>query len=183
MRAYMSASPVIYLIKNIVNGKVYVGSALKVNYRWNVHRSQLALNKHHSIKLQRSYNKYGVDAFEYIIIQYCEKENLIKSEQFWIDYFDSYKKGYNCTPIAGSNIGKKHSAEFSKKMSELKKGNKNRLGHKFSDETKEKMRQAKIGKGKPWSEARRQAKTNKGKPWSEKRRQAYLKSKENGKNI
>ena len=45
-----------------------------------------------------------------------------------------------------NNYGKTHSAETRKKISEKAKGNKKRLGKKHSDETKAKMRAAKLGK-------------------------------------
>lgn len=139
----------IYVIKNILNGKYYVGSANKITTRKSRHISDLKLNRHHSIKLQRSWNKNGCDAFIFEVIQYCNTEDLIINEQYWIDHFDSYNNGYNCNPIAGSQkgrvwtkeqkekaraskigtnvgvanpfFGKKHSEEVRKRMSENKK--------------------------------------------------------------
>lgn len=45
-----------------------------------------------------------------------------------------------------NNYGRRHTAETRKKISEKAKGNKKRLGKKHSDETKAKMRAAKLGK-------------------------------------
>jgi len=53
----------IYRIVNIVTGKVYVGSAININKRWSIHKLRLKENKHHSIKLQNSVNKHGIDNF------------------------------------------------------------------------------------------------------------------------
>lgn len=130
----------VYLIKNCINGKVYVGSTLNFSSRIKRHRADLAKNKHHSIKLQRSYNKYNHQNFEFIPIQYCSKEYLIKIEQYWIDYFDSYNNGYNSSPNAGNCLGYKQTDEHKRKISAGLKG------FKRSEENKQNMRLANIGK-------------------------------------
>lgn len=140
----------IYLIKNNINGKVYVGSTLNFSSRIRRHRADLNKNVHHSKYLQRSYIKYGFDYFEFIIIEYCDKHELLISEQFWINYFDSYNNGYNTTPIAGNCLGYKQSDEHKKKISDSLKGYKrteeNKInmslankGKILSDETKNKI--------------------------------------------
>lgn len=145
----------IYLIKNNVNGKVYVGSAINFKNRWSQHKCSLKKNKHHSIKLQRSVNKHGLNSFEFFPIQFCNKEELVMNEQFWISYFNSYNKGYNCDPTAGSPLGRKtnsRSEEHKMKISKANKGRKQSvetlqkkrekaLGRKHSEETKNKIKQ------------------------------------------
>jgi len=96
----------IYVIKNIVNGKYYVGSSVNINHRINCHKSDLSLNKHHSIKLQSSVNKHGINSFLFEIIQYCSIKTLIINEQYWINHFNSYNKGYDCNPIAENCLGR-----------------------------------------------------------------------------
>ncbi|HWY35540.1 MAG TPA: GIY-YIG nuclease family protein [Nitrosopumilaceae archaeon] len=134
----------VYVIKNIVNGKYYVGSASNLKTRWTIHKNSLIKNEHHSIKLQRSFNKHGINSFIFEPIQYCSKESLIINEQYWIDHFDSYNKGYNCVPKAGSTIGYKHTEDTKKRMSLSKIGIKlNRpsanKGKKMSEEQKLKI--------------------------------------------
>lgn len=105
----------IYKITNIFNGKVYVGSALDVfNVRIPKHKRDLINLKHHSIKLQRSYDKYGIDNFKFELIEECKKEQLIEREQYYIDLYDSYKNGYNCNPKADSSMGRPVSKETKK---------------------------------------------------------------------
>jgi group I intron endonuclease len=108
----------IYKITNNVNGKFYIGSAKSLSSRWRLHKSQLKNNKHHSIYLQRSFNKYGYSSFSFEIIECCEIEDLIEREQF---YLDSLKPQYNMAKIAGNCLGVKHSPE-----SNYKRGNYNR---------------------------------------------------------
>ena len=75
----------IYLIKNIVNNKIYIGSAKDINRRWVQHKSSLRLQTHHSNKLQNGFNKYGVDAFVYSVIEFCSEDLMMIREQYWID--------------------------------------------------------------------------------------------------
>jgi group I intron endonuclease len=67
------------------------------------HFKKLLQQKHSSIKLQRSYNKHGVDSFVFEIIEEYEYiESIKEREQYWIDFLDSKKNGYN---IADASFG------------------------------------------------------------------------------
>lgn len=70
--------------------------------RWWVHLSKLKQGIHHSIKLQRHYNKYGIDDLVFIIIEPCFPEFLIIREQFYLDQFKPY---FNSCFIASSTKG------------------------------------------------------------------------------
>jgi len=87
----------IYQIKNLINNKVYIGKSKSLKQRLNVHLSELRNNKHHSFHLQRSVNKYGIENFEYSILEYCDVENLsIKEDAYILSYNStSRQKGYN----------------------------------------------------------------------------------------
>lgn len=144
----------IYIIKNEINGKIYVGSSINIERRYKLHKTLLNKNKHHSSKLQRAYNKYGKDKFFYEIIQYCNKEVLIKNEQYWINHFDSFNNGYNSLPNANSRTGYIATENEKKKNSEAKKGNKNPMfGKKHSKESLDKISEASKNRiRKPFSE-------------------------------
>jgi group I intron endonuclease len=107
----------IYIIKNNINNKCYIGSAKNFKARWYLHKKQLLNNIHHSILLQRAFNKYG-DIFSYEIIELCQVDDLIKYEQKW---FDLLKPQYNICKIAGSSLGIKRSDDFKKRVSENSK--------------------------------------------------------------
>ena len=90
----------IYLIKNLINNKVYIGKAVNIYNRILQHinllnKKSLNENRH----LINSWFKYGRDNFQYIVVEYLEKdENLLKErELYWIDYYNSTNRdiGYN----------------------------------------------------------------------------------------
>lgn len=118
----------IYQIRNLVNGKVYVGSAVNFGSRWQLHRSLLARGKHHSVLLQRSWDKHGPEKFVFEIIEMTilVKENLLLAEQKWIDRLRAADPmfGYNVCTVAGSTLGIKATPEAKAKMSEKRKGKK-----------------------------------------------------------
>ena len=110
----------IYQIKNKITNKSYVGSAIDIKDRWRCHIKSLIRNEHHSIYLQRSWNKYGKEIFNFQIIEECGKEFLIEREQYWIDNLDTYYNGYNVTPKAGSTLNFKFDEASKTKMSKIK---------------------------------------------------------------
>lgn len=133
----------IYQIRNTINNKCYIGSAINYNHRWAQHRSKLRSNKHQNSYLQLAWNKYGEINFEFIIIELVpDKVNLLEREQFWINWTRCFDRtvGYNLFKTAGSPLGTKHS--------QLSKDNmgKSHKGFKHTDETKEKIRKAHKGK-------------------------------------
>lgn len=94
----------IYKITNIINNKCYVGSAKNFSKRWNRHLKDLENNCHHSIKLQRSFNKHGKNNFLFSIIEEVqyEKDIIIERENYWINELNSKENGYN---IADASFG------------------------------------------------------------------------------
>lgn len=94
------ADPVIYGIQNIITNKWYIGSCKNFRLRVRRHYYYLRINAHHSEKLQRSWNKYGEDSFEIIILKQCNNytsEQLLNEEEIFIKQYDSYQNGYNMT--------------------------------------------------------------------------------------
>lgn len=106
----------IYCIKNKINNKVYIGSSQQIQYRLMGHLYYLKNQKHQNRHLQRAFNKYSENNFEFIILEKVNKNKLIEREQYWIDYYDSANrnKGYNITPKSNRS---KFSEETKKQMS------------------------------------------------------------------
>jgi group I intron endonuclease len=134
----------IYKIKNIVNNHTYVGSAVNIEQRWRSHKSYLNNNKHHSVYLQRAWNKYGADCFEFSVIELCFPFFLIAREQSWINKINPE---YNISPTAGSSLGVKLSEETRSKLSAAHKGKtSHNLGKKMSLDQRAKLSVAHKGK-------------------------------------
>lgn len=113
----------IYKIENLVNGKCYIGSSVSLNKRLHLHRCHLWKNQHHSIKLQRAWNRYGADSFSMLVVEIvADKTCLIAREQWWIDHENCIALGYNIAPTAGSCLGRKHTEDTRAKMSLSAKG-------------------------------------------------------------
>lgn len=91
----------VYSITNMVNNKVYIGSSVDIYGRWSHHKSHLNKNTHHNSYLQRAWNKYGEEKFEFKIIEKCSEDKCIETEQRWYEYYQSGNKkyGYNLCDI------------------------------------------------------------------------------------
>lgn len=92
----------IYIIKNTINNKVYIGQSVDIHHRWLVHYSlgkkdanpkRLEFNN----QIHSAMRNLGRENFYIEILEECEKELLNDREIFWIKYYDSYKNGYNGT--------------------------------------------------------------------------------------
>jgi group I intron endonuclease len=138
----------IYKIQSIkYPNRCYIGSAVDISSRWRCHLSELRLIKHGNGRLQNHCNKYGVVDLQFSILTGCDKIDLLKYEQFYIDFYSPY---FNICKIAGNTLGRKLSDEARCKIGLRSKGNKYRLGKIPSTETRLKMSIAR--KGKPRSE-------------------------------
>ena len=136
----------IYGIRNLINGKIYIGkTGMNFGDRWDSHRSLLKNGKHDNPHLQNAWNKYGQNNFEFIVIEDCEIEELDNKEKYYIKIYKDLNLAYNIHDGGneGSNLGKHLSEETKRKIGE--KNRINNIGKKHSDETKKKMSQSHQG--------------------------------------
>lgn len=86
----------IYQIKNLVNGKVYIGQSRNIASRWNRHRTDY---RKIDSAIYRAIRKYGLENFEFSVLEECSIEQLDEREIYWIKEKNSYKSiyGYNLT--------------------------------------------------------------------------------------
>lgn len=138
----------IYLIKCLKNGKVYVGKTeYSFQERYWVHLCSLRKGIHFNKYLQRSWNKYGEEQFEFVVYRVCSKEDDIT--QIEIDTIKEFgghtsDKNYNLTPGGDGVKGYIRPPEVSKHIGELNR--QRMLGSHLSAETRKRMSEA--GKGK-----------------------------------
>lgn len=145
----------VYKIINIVNSKYYIGSSSNFLSRQRRHLKDLRKNIHHSIHLQRAFNKYGEDKFKFKIVRKCTLKNLKKIEQKYLDNLNQ-KKCYNVSASAsGGDLTRYHP----NRDKIIKKATETLLKASRTDEFK-KMLRSQVGEKNP----------NFGKRWNSKQR-------------
>ncbi len=175
----------IYQIRCLLDGKVYIGSAVNIRGRWATHRLRLSRGTHVNQHLQAAWRLHGADQFVFEVVELVsEKVDLIRVEQEWLDRTRCFKrdKGYNASQVAGSPMaGLTHSAETKAKMSADRKGRRNspeaiakvraaNTGIKHSPERIAKVRAAAKRQMADPVQRARLAEINRGHKWSEERR-------------
>jgi group I intron endonuclease len=146
----------VYAIKNLRDGKVYIGStAVSFGRRWSGHRSKLRKGKHANQHLQSAWNRDGEESFEFAILEVVtEQDALTAVEAQWIADTNCCDRrfGYNARVEPSSNKGMKmgpQSPEFiAKRTSGLK-------GRVVSEETRAKLRAAAAARPPVSDETRR----------------------------
>lgn len=155
----------IYKIVNLINNKIYIGCSKNIYNRIRYHQYKLSKNNHENPYLQFSYNKYGKDNFEYIILEECAEISLLERENYWVNLLNCLNKNYGYNVVGTSNTNKRIiSEETKKKMSNsaknkirteehcrnISKGKKGmigpNLGKKHNFETRQKMRISSLGR-------------------------------------
>ncbi len=104
---------IIYLIKNKINQKIYIGATLgSLSNRWKWHIEKSRQDKKVTKgSLREAIKEYGKNNFSKKIIKRCKYlSDLSEQEKYYIKKYNSrYPKGYNISPggIGFGNLGKK----------------------------------------------------------------------------
>lgn len=114
----------IYVIRNRINEKMYIGQSHNILWRWTSHRSVLRSGRCPNRHLQFAWNKYGENAFDFSILELCDIEDLDAREEYWIKHLDTVNCGYNIRSGGSSSRGWKMSDEGRKHISDALKGKK-----------------------------------------------------------
>ena len=88
----------VYQIRNLINGKVYIGSAKEFKERGRSHLRSLQNQKHHNKHLQAAFNKDGTNNFIFEVLEVVKGNKLVrtKKEQKYLSrYFDNWEGCYN----------------------------------------------------------------------------------------
>ena len=142
---------IIYLLRNKVNGKGYVGQTRRtLEERWKEHAKPS--QRKDGLALHNAIRKHGREAFERQVLNTAlnlDALNLL--ERFWIKELRTLRPGgYNLTN--GGDGGFMRSVETRRRMSLAQIGNQKSKGFKHSAESRAKMSEAQRGnqKAKGW---------------------------------
>lgn len=72
------------IYKLSAGGHIYIGSSKNLYARLAEHRLDLKENRHSNNFLQKVYNKYGIENMQIDIVEFCDPDNRINRENFWI---------------------------------------------------------------------------------------------------
>lgn len=116
----------IYKLVNLATNQCYVGQSQHVRKRIREHFRLLALNAHHNVKLQRSYNKYGPEVFTWSMEIECgSTEELDKLENAFLQGDAEFDEPavFNIANEAKIPMrGKQHSEKTRAQISRVKRG-------------------------------------------------------------
>ena len=142
----------IYLVTNHVTDKQYFGKTTRsIQERWREHQSQ---SESMETKLCFAMRKYGIQSFTVDeFYQTSDVKHLSDMEQHFIKLYDTKENGYNMTDGGEGIIGYKHTQEALDKISAA------HSGKVVSEETRERVRQAKLLSDYTDSEETRQKKS------------------------
>jgi len=115
----------LYKIKSLSNGRIYIGSAVNIANRIFEHMKDLKQKNHCNTHLQNTWDKYGEGDLEFSVLYFCKAEDLLVNEQHFIDEYKEkigWDNMFNISPTAGSSLGRECSEETKEKISQAQMG-------------------------------------------------------------
>lgn len=95
----------VYQVRNLVNGKILLGSSLNLEGPLNRHKFMLKIGSHTNKALQQAWNEYGADKFEFEILEEIQikddpnfnlNDELTLLEMIWMEKLQPVgERGYN----------------------------------------------------------------------------------------
>jgi len=137
----------VYEIWNVERQERYIGSSVNMQDRKYDHVRVLRQGKHHSVFLQRAWDKYGEEAFVFRILEKVpDRTLLVQREQYWIEL---KHPRYNMNPAATNRLGTKQSEgtiaklrEYNLRPEVVAKKKAELTGHPVAPETIELIKEA-----------------------------------------
>lgn len=95
VRGIMEQFGCIYKIINDINDKVYVGETTRsLEDRFSEH----CFDKRSTSKIHKAIQELGWQHFKIVEIEKVPLSQIFERETYWVQYYNSYKNGYNGTP-------------------------------------------------------------------------------------
>jgi hypothetical protein len=98
----------VYRVRNTLDGRSFIGSAVDLPAMLNSNRAQLRLGMHSNRRLQQDWNALGPDAFAFEVLDtltppdrpdYDPTDDLRVLEALWLDRLSPYgERGYHAGP-------------------------------------------------------------------------------------
>lgn len=134
----------VYRWVHLVSGKSYVGSSVNLGVRLKRYYSYKYLTDiKQNMVINKALLKYGYSSFKLDILEYCNRDDAIYREQY---YMDLLKPEYNVLKKAGSSLGFRHSPATIAKFIEA------RQNIVVSDETRAKLSENNLNRSKEYKE-------------------------------
>jgi len=150
------------------DSRFYIGSTNNLQERLQAHNRAILKQKHFNRYFQRLCLKLGIENLKFEILIKCPQEYLLKAEQWFVDKLKpelnlaqtvgrppaNRKRGYKMSEKAKLNISKAKTGQkvdrsnYTHSQETLDKMSKALTGRIISEETKQKMKEAKANGGK-----------------------------------
>ena len=118
----------VYKITNTITGDFYIGSSKNIKQRWAQHKCKSRWNDNPNSPLYKDMQKYGIDKFEFQVIEEVEEGSLKEKEQQFIETLNPIYNNRNASGFDFERC-KKYQKEYEKteKRKKYKKEYKNQL--------------------------------------------------------
>lgn len=108
----------IYKISNNKTNLIYIGSSNNLKRRLHRHFYELSHNVHRNFKMQKDFNRYGLDTFDVEILitfKIITIQELREQERIYVEKYNSLNNGYNLVPVENFNFTHEQLSEYAKK--------------------------------------------------------------------
>ena len=128
----------VYKITNTITGDFYIGSSKNVKIRWAQHKEPSRWDKCSNNPMYQDFQKYGVDKFEFQILEEVEIDRLKEAEQ---QFIETLKPTYNSIRANGWDFKryKEHQIEYYQQNRKKRKEYQNKYNNQLCIYKNEKL--------------------------------------------
>lgn len=98
----------IYKITNKITNDAYIGQSIEIENRIRDHKKLYNWERENNKKLYQAFIEFGLENFEFEVLEECNSDQLSEREEYWIAYYNTYPNQYNMTPGGQYNAGESH---------------------------------------------------------------------------